>query len=280
MKISFHKYHALGNDFIVLDHNTRGITSKRLPALAAEICDRRSGVGADGIIAISASRRADYKIDIYNADGGWAEKSGNGSRIAALCLVEHADTGKSMSLETGSSIDRVKLIRKIPRGYLIRTELGEPEFEASRVPVKSKQPFVINSPIPIDSAEIPMTCLAVGNPHAVLVVDNFDFDWRELGAEIEKAKAFPNGTNVEFVKPVNRKKLRVCDWERGAGATGSSGTGAAAAVCAMVMLGLADRKCTVQFETGGLEIEWSETTNLVELTGPVEFVVSGEYEFK
>jgi len=280
MKIQFSKYHALGNDFVVINPETRGISSKRLPELATAICDRRTGVGADGIISISSSRKADWRMDIYNADGGWAEKSGNGLRITALYLFEQAGAGRAISLETGTSVDQVKLVRKIPKGYLIRTELGEPIFETDRIPMKSKQPFVINSPVKIGTVELPMTCLAVGNPHAVLLVDDFEFDWRELGAEIETAKVFPNGTNVEFVRRLNRKRLRVCDWERGAGATGSSGTGAAAAVCAMVMLGLADRQCTVDFETGSLEIEWKETNNMVELTGPVEFVVNGEFDFR
>ena len=146
--------------------------------------------------------------------------------------------------------------------------------------MKTKQPFVINSPVKIDTVELPMTCLAIGNPHAVMVVDDFEFDWRELGAEIENAKVFPNGTNVEFVRCRSRKKLQVCDWERGAGATGSSGTGAAAAVCAMVMLGLADRQCEVVFETGSLDVDWNESSNMVELTGPVEFVANGEFDFR
>lgn len=280
MNIRFSKYHALGNDFIVIDPETKGVSSKRLPALAEAICNRRSGPGADGIISLSSSRTADWRMDIYNADGGWAEKSGNGLRIAGLYLSEHADAGRTMKIETGTSVDRVKLVRKIPKGYLIQTELGEPTFETARVPMKSKQPFVINSPVKIDTVELPMTCLAIGNPHAVLVVDDFEFDWKELGAEIEHAKVFPNRTNVEFVRCMNRKRLKVCDWERGAGATGSSGTGAAAAVCAMVMLGLADRKCTVQFEAGDLEIDWSEDNNMVELTGPVEFVAHGEFDFR
>ena len=280
MNIRFSKYQALGNDFVVIDPETKGISTKRLPELATAICNRRSGVGADGIISISSSRRADWRMDIYNADGGWAEKSGNGLRIAGLYLSEYADAGRTMHIETGSSVDQVNLVRKIPKGYLVRTELGEPVFETARIPMKSKQAFVINSPVKIGTIELPMTCLAIGNPHAIVLVDDFEFDWRELGAEIETARVFPNGTNVGFVRHLNRKRLRVCDWERGAGATGSSGTGAAAAVCAMVMLGLADRQCRVEFETGALEIDWNETSNTVELTGPVEFVADGEFDFR
>ena len=280
MRVRFHKYHALWNDFIVIDPETRGISAKRLPDLARAICRRRTGVGADGLLWLSPSRRANCRMDVYNADGGWAEKSGNGLRIAALHLSQRQKKCRSFVIETGTSLDRVKLMRRIPGGYLVRTELGAPSFETDRVPVKSRQPFVINSPVKVGTINLPMTCVAIGNPHAVLLVDSFDFDWQALGAEIETARTFPNGTNVEFVRKINRKRLQLCEWERGVGATDSSGTGAAAAVCAMVLLGLADRRCRVEFEAGSLEIDWKEETDIVELTGPVELIMSGEFDFR
>jgi diaminopimelate epimerase len=279
MRLTFHKYHALGNDFIVFDPNTKGISARRLPELAKAICHRGTGVGADGILWLSTGGESDCRVDIYNADGSWAEKSGNGLRITALHLAQLGNKQRSFVIETGTSRDWVQLVRKIPGGYLIRAELGEPKFDAADVPVKSKQPFVINSQIKIGSIDLPMTCVAIGNPHAVIVVDNFDFDWQALGAEIETAKSFPNGTNVEFVRPTGRKKLQLREFERGVGPTESSGTGAAAAVCAMVVMGLADRQCEVEFEAGTLAIDWNEETNLVALTGPVEFVMRGEFDF-
>lgn len=280
MKLTFHKYHALGNDFIVFGPDVKGITAKRLPDLAVAICQRSTGVGADGIVWLTSSVKADGRIDIYNADGSWAEKSGNGLRIAALHLAREGTQQRNFFLQTGTSLDQVKLVRKIPNGYLICTELGEPVFEAAGVPVKSKHKFVINRPMKIAEFELPMTCVAVGNPHAVVLVENFDLDWHTLGSDIETCKLFPNGTNVEFVRQINRKKLRLCEWERGVGATASCGTGAAAAVCAMVMMGLADRKCEVEFESGSLRVEWHQENNLIELTGPVEFVSTGEFDFR
>jgi len=280
MKTRFHKYHALGNDFIVLDGpSNRRITRRRLPALARAICDRRTGVGADGILWLSSSRKADGRMDVYNADGGWAEKSGNGLRICAVHLSGPHRRRRGCTIETGTSVDPASLIRKVKGGYLVRAELGEPAFEAAAVPVKSRRKFVINSPVKIGGVGIPMTCLAVGNPHAVVLVDNFDFDWQTLGREIETAQAFPKGTNVEFVRRIRRNHLKLCEWERGAGATGSSGTGAAAAVCAMVVLGLADRRCKVEFDAGALTIDWKKDGNVVALTGPVKFVMQGEFEF-
>lgn len=278
MKIKYSKYHALKNDFLVFENLT--FTKPRLSKLALEICNRRTGIGADGIIAISQSKKADKKIDIYNADGGWAEKSGNGLRIAAMHLHLKNRKKKSFAFETGAGVERVDIVKKQGAGFLIKAELGKPDFDTENVPVKSKQKFMINSPIEVSGHEFPVTCLSVGNPHAVMMVDDFDLEWELLGEEIENHKIFPNRTNVEFVKFINRKKIKVADWERGAGATGSSGTGAAAAVCACVMLGITDRSCEVVFSNGSLFVDYSEDSNIIELTGPVEMVTSGIYDFK
>jgi len=280
MDIKFRKYHALGNDFIVMDQSTRTVTKRRLPRLAREICNRRTGVGADGLISLSSSRKADRRMDIYNADGGWAEKSGNGLRITAVYLNGKRKKARQLKIETGTTIDTVHLIKEIAGGFVVRTELGKPEFETSKIPVRTRQRFVINSPIKIGSVELPMSCVAVGNPHAVLLVDSFDFDWQALGAEIETARAFPNGTNVEFVKGTGPERIELAEWERGVGATGSCGTGAAAAVATLVMMGLAERRCEVVFEAGSLKVDWKTDTDIIEITGAVRFVMQGTYDFR
>lgn len=277
MKINYTKYHALKNDFLVIEFRKK-IRNSELSALALGICDRKNGVGADGIILLSGSQKADAKFDIYNADGSWAEKSGNGLRIAGMHLSSSIRK-KIFSLETYNSIDKLQIIESNKDEMILTTELGEPRFETFNVPVKSKLKFMINSPLNVGGTEFPVTCLSVGNPHTVLFVDNFDFDWKSLGKEIEFHKQFPNRTNVEFVKFVNRKKIKIADWERGAGATGSSGTGAAAAVCAGVIMGILDRRCKVQFQNGLLEINWRSDDNIIELTGPVIRVLSGEYNY-
>jgi len=281
MKVKYWKYHALLNDFIVLEAaENRRLSSRSVSRLTKAICHRRTGVGADGVLWLSKSRKADCRMDVYNADGSWAEKSGNGLRICALHLSRKNRRQRSFAIETGTSVDQVRLIRRSDVGCTVHTELGEPTFEAKTVPVRSRRKYVVNSPVRIGTFSIPMTCLAVGNPHAVVLVDGFDFDWRALGAEIETARVFPRRTNVEFVRRVNRRRLQLCEWERGAGATGSSGTGAAAAVCAMVVLGLVERRCRVEFEAGVLEVEWNKKTNLVELTGPAQYITHGEFEFR
>jgi diaminopimelate epimerase len=279
MEVEFSKYHALGNDFIVLEAAKCRLGKKRLPLLVRRICDRRSGVGADGVVYLSASVKADRRIDIYNADGSWAEKSGNGLRIAALHVAAGSRRKRSFLLETGSGLNQVRLMRKIPGGYIVRGELGRPEFRASLIPVKTRLKYVVNSALRVGSIRLPLTCVAVGNPHAVIVVDSFDFGWEELGAEAETAAVFPNGANIEFVKVIDRKKLRVVSWERGAGATSSSGTGAAASVAAMVMMGLADRRCKVVFEGGSLAVNWVAETGIIDVAGPVKSVMEGTFDF-
>ena len=144
----------------------------------------------------------------------------------------------------------------------------------------TKSKFMINTTLDVSGTEFPVTCLSVGNPHAVLFVDNFDFDWQQIGADIEHHKLFPNRTNVEFVKVLSSKKLLVAVWERGAGPTGSSGTGAAAAVAASVMLGAAGRKCTAVFETGEIEVNWRASDDIIEIRGPAEFICEGTFELR
>ena len=277
MNVPISKYHALGNSFLVLEAGRKRLARPALSKLAIRLCDVQTGVGADGILYLSASKKADQKIDVYNADGTWAEKSGNGLRICAVHMGRKSRK-RSFVFEMGGAFNSVLLKEKIPNGYQVTAELGRPDFHAASVPVKTRQEFLINSPLAFGSVKIPVTCLSVGNPHTVLVVDNFDFDWQAVGAEIERDRKFPNGTNVEFVVAKSRGKILVADWERGAGATGSSGTGAAAAVCALVMLGLANRECKVIFDTGSLFIMWNDVTGVIELTGPVANVMDGTCE--
>ena len=275
-KITFCKYHALLNDFIVVESQQK-LTRSNLSKLALSICNRRSGVGADGILYLTASKKADYKFQIINSDGSFAEKSGNGLRIAGMHMYLQDKRKKSFKFDTGYGIDKVTIGRKTKKGIMLTAELGQPSFLTKDIPMRSKLKYMINSPLKIKGLDFPVTCLSVGNPHAVLFVENFDFEWKTLGQEIENHRAFPERTNVEFVKPVNRKKIKVADWERGAGATGSSGTGAAASVAASVTMGIADRKCEVQFTNGSLFVSWNEKTNIIEVTGEVQKIASGEY---
>jgi diaminopimelate epimerase len=253
---------------------------KRWPDMVRAICDRRSGIGADGVLRLSAHRDCDGAIDICNADGSWAEKSGNGLRLAVMHYHLQNRRRRRFELNMDRQIHRARIVGKTDNELLVETTLGEISFEADRVPVRSPARYMINTPLEVDGLRFPVTCLSVGNPHAVVMVEDFDFDWHRAGRSLEIHPAFPNHTNVEFVKVLNRKRLKVAEWERGAGATGSSGTGAVAAVCTAAKLGLADRKCEAEFETGSLHVHWNAETGLVELTGPAALVGYGEFEYR
>jgi len=279
MKIKFFKYNALLNDFIVVEGKAHKLTKNQLPSFVKEICHRKSGVGADGVLCFGKSRKADSKVDVYNADGGWAEKSGNGLRIAGLHCHRLSKQKENFVFEMDGALNKVRFVSGSKSAELLTTELGVPKFKTRDVPINVKSQFMINKPLKVGNTNFPVTCLSIGNPHTVLFVEDFNIDWKQFGAEIEKHGLFPNGTNVEFVKILSSKKLKLAEWERGVGATGSSGTGAAAAVVAAVVLGVADRKCRVEFESGSLSILWRKSDNVIELTGPVEFVCEGYYDY-
>lgn len=274
MKLRFDKYHALGNSFLLVE--TRSIGSRtKWGKIAQTMCSTASGIGADGLLVVSPSKGVDCRADVFNADGGWAERSGNGLRIVGLHLFRAKPTRKSLAILMGGEKCTLTVLKRAAGGHAVRAVIGTPDFLAKNVPVKSRLKHLINQKIKIGREDVIATCLSVGNPHCIVPVDSFDFDWKEMGRSIEYSPIFPKRTNVEFVRVISRKKIRVAEWERGAGATGSSGTGAAAAVAAMVMLGRVDRECEVQFDNGSLQVYWDSVTNRVELTGPVVHIASG-----
>ncbi|MDF1545969.1 MAG: diaminopimelate epimerase [bacterium] len=278
--IRFHKYHALSNDFIVLETTLTRINKRTWGRVALNICDRNEGVGADGIILLSKPKRADFKFDVFNADGGWAELSGNGVRIAALHLHLKNRRRRNFSFETATGVSSASVLKTTKLGWQVSCDLGEPDFLSKNIPVKVRSTYMINQPIKVGPTELEITAVSTGNPHAVLFVDHFDFDWPAVGHQIEHHRLFPNRTNVEFVKVMSRSSVIVAEWERGAGATGSSGTGAAAVVAAGVVTGHLNRKCKVDFSKGTLRIHWRKDDGLMELSGPVAYIGKGEFNYQ
>lgn len=280
MKIPFFKYQALGNSFLVVELKARYGTRSRLSELARMLCSPKWGIGADGVLFLSRQKGVDRRIEVCNADGGWAEKSGNGLRIAAVYLADLMKARRQFSFLMGGMRCGVRIIRRSGKGWMVEAELGAPDFRAKHVPVRSRHKYVVNAELKIAGEIVRGTCLSVGNPHCVIVVPNLASDWQRLGQAVEVSSLFPQRTNVEFVQRVSRRKLKVAQWERGAGATGSSGSGAAAAVCAMVMQGLADRNCEVRFEGGSLIVDWREDDGIIHLTGQVQFITCGEFNWQ
>jgi diaminopimelate epimerase len=162
MRVPFRKYQAAGNDFLVIERAKVRVSAARRSILARQMCDRRTGAGADGLLIVGASAKADCRVDVFNADGGWAEKSGNGLRITALHVAYTRPGKRSLLIETGAGISKALLLKKIPGGHSIRTELGRPIFETAAVPVKTRQRFLINSPLKLGQVRLPVTLRVPG----------------------------------------------------------------------------------------------------------------------
>jgi diaminopimelate epimerase len=251
--------------------------AKRYENLALNICDKAKGVGADGILILSQKNNK-YCVDIYNADGSWAEKSGNGLRIAAMHLYnEKKLTGKSIDLITGSGVSAVRFFKGNSDKRIISASLGRPEFDTKIIPVNHNQKFFINQTIKCFNRSYIASAVSIGNPHLVLFCDDFEFDWRTIGRELESHKLFPHRINVGFVIIKDINSIEVRDYERGVGPTDSSGTGAAAAVAIAVMRGFINRKVDVYTRAGVLAAEWVDKTDEILIRGPVEYLFSGSY---
>lgn len=275
MKLRFTKMQALGNDFILVD--ARRSSLKEIGQLAGKLCDRRFGIGADQLLILEGSRRADFKMRIFNADGSEVEMCGNGIRCLAKYIWDRKLGGSkpetsALSIETPAGI--ISLQRT---NGLIKVDMGEPILAPDRIPVRiSSGDGVLNYPLRIRGKTFRITCVSMGNPHAVIVVEDVHaIPLASYGPLIENHRIFPNRTNVEFIQIKNRRNIVMRVWERGAGETMACGTGASAASVASALLGLTGRKVTVHLPGGRLLIEWSRKDNHVYMAGAAEEVFEG-----
>ncbi len=280
MKIAFAKYQALGNSFIVLDEIFDKGRLKKFENIAVKICDATHGIGADGILVVSQKEEC-IRVDIYNADGSWAEKSGNGIRIAAMHLLNKAVIdGKEAALITGSGESTIRFFAGNEKKRVVSASLGKPEFAADKIPVKSDLKFFINQTLKLEQRQLIVSAVSVGNPHLILFCDDFVFDWQGVGEMLETHPLFPNRINVGFVNVTDPENIKIRDYERGVGPTESSGTGAAAAVAIAVMRGFTSRQVNVNAQAGILQVHWDDKTDEISIKGPVEFICSGEFDSK
>jgi diaminopimelate epimerase len=303
--IPFGKLHGLGNDFIVCSGADVGTirrgahpsSTRRLGRLARAICDRRTGLGADGFLVVLAPHRKENNalIRFFNADGSEAEMSGNGIRCAAAYYLERAGRPLAfmplesaiegdlklsvLKLETAAGVKSVSLVKGGSGSWLFRVGMGKPILDPEKIPFNAaKVPApVVGFLLPTSQGTLPVTTTSMGNPHCSTFVQEFDaVDWRAIGKEIENNGLFPKRTNVEFVKVNSRNTIEVRFWERGVGQTASSGTGSCAAVVACVLNEFTDRKVRVRTLAGILEVSWPKNGE-VTLTGPAERVANGVY---
>ena len=274
----FAKYEGAGNDFILLDLRNGGATPQS--AEIARLCDRHFGIGADGLILIGASKTADFSMEMYNADGSKGAMCGNGIRCVGKYVYEHGLTRKTtLTIETGSGnrVIHLQTRENLNEICQVTVEMGTPEFRAAQIPVVSLGEYVLEHKITVCGENYTMTCLSMGNPHAVIPVEDVEkISIAKTGSAFEHLSCFPDRINTEFIQILDQHTIKMRVWERGSGETLSCGTGAcAAAVAAMLSGCVSEGETAVELRGGRLFVTWDRTKNKVLLTGPAETVFEG-----
>lgn len=278
----FTKLHGLGNDFLVARPG-EGPAPAEAGELARRICNRHTGVGADGLILLEPDpgppARSGFRV--FNADGSEAEISGNGLRCAAAYLAWSGMLASPRVLFRTAAGERPgEVLSSDGLVYTVRMGLGAPRLASRDIPFDDGRAHerLVEYPLSIVRRTFTVTCLSMGNPHCSLFVEAFPSrgEWMGIGAEIETHPFFPNRTNVEFVRVLSRSEIEVLFWERGVGETLASGTGSAAAAVSAMIKGLVDRAVTVRTAIGSLKVEWPEGGDVLQ-TGPAEIVFSSDF---
>ncbi|MFC5652123.1 diaminopimelate epimerase [Paenibacillus solisilvae] len=274
--MNFTKMHGLGNDFIVVEGETK--LPDNAAELAEQLCNRFFGIGADGLVYILPSEKADFRMRIMNSDGSEAEQCGNAIRCVAKYVYDNGLTDKeNITIETlGAGVQQVQLRVAGGKVETVRVDMGQPILNGLQVPTTIDANPVINQQIEVDGHEFHFTAVSMGNPHCVIYVDDaVHFDLNTWGPKLEVHPLFPRKINVEFVTVLSRDFTDMRVWERGAGPTLACGTGACATVVASVLNGFTDRTATVSLKGGDLLIEWNEEDNHVYMSGPAAEVYRG-----
>jgi len=278
--MKFTKMHGLGNDYVYVNCFDEQIPETDRPALAKRVSDRNFGIGSDGLICICPSERADFRMDMYNADGSPSQMCGNGIRCVGKYVYDKGMTKKErITVESGGEIKALKLNVKDGRVQTVQVNMGTPILQPRLIPMDTDGVDFINRPIEVLGREYHITAVSMGNPHAVLFLPNVDaLDLPLIGPDFERHPLFPERVNTEFVQVIDRQTLKMRVWERGSGETLACGTGASASVVAGVLNGLCDEIVTVRLLGGDLLIHWDrEGTGEVYMTGSAEMVFVGEY---
>lgn len=279
--LKFCKFHGFGNDYIVIEKSDIPLGIE-LADLAKSICHRHTGAGGDGIAVLERldGERADYFCEIVNPDGSIAGFSGNGTRCAVAYLYyKKLWSEPTLRLEVRSGVKNYSLIEQISEGgYWFKAEIGKPRFASDEVPVKTEQRMdaVIDFPVELGEQNYPISAVNVGNPVACLFTEDFDFDWRHVGRELEVHQAFPARANIVFVKVLDRANIELRIWERGAGETSASGTCASGAAVLSAFTGRTDRAVSVLTEGGTTDVVWREDGEIL-LTGRADLAYCGEW---
>ncbi len=279
--MKFTKMHGCGNDYIYVDLFTESV--KNQSAAAIKLSDRHFGVGGDGVIYIQKGSNADFEMVMYNADGSRGAMCGNGIRCVARYVYDKGYTDKTEF--TVESMGKVKYITltldESGAVSLIKVDMGAPILSAAEIPVLSDESPVVNKEVSVGGKEFNMTCVSMGNPHAVMFMDKSprDFEVEKYGPLFEKSPLFPDRVNAEFAYVIGRNEIEMRVWERGSGETLACGTGTCATAVAAILNGFADNEMTVHLLGGDLKISWSgNEADSVFMTGPAEYAFTGEVD--
>ncbi|MBM3294836.1 MAG: diaminopimelate epimerase [Candidatus Aminicenantes bacterium] len=284
--MKFSKFHSLGNDFLIVDLD-EAVLLEPPGDLARRICERHTGVGADGLLllAVKDRDRSEALFRIFNADGSEAEISGNGLRCAAAYLYSQQKIDSAVvRFQTSTGLRECALIDRTESRFMIQIEMGVPRLRSADIPFDDGRVHdrIVDYPLMINRKTYPVTIVSMGNPHCALFVDRFAsrIEWQEIGREIESHPFFPNRTNIEFIRRIGPDDIEVLFWERGVGETLSSGSGACAAAVASILKGFVGRTVSVRTSMGALRVEWPSDGERVYQTGPAEFAFVGSFLFK
>ncbi len=276
--MKFTKMHGCGNDYIYINGFDTKISQSPKREMAIRLSDRHFGIGGDGVIFINPSEIADFEMEMFNADGSRAEMCGNGIRCVGKYVYDHKMTDKvNVSVESCGKIKYLELETREKKVTAVRVNMGSPDFQARNIPVIAKGEQVINEEITVGGKQYKMTCVSMGNPHAVVEAEDVtNLNLPEIGPLFENHTVFPQRINTEFIRVIDRQTIQMRVWERGSGETLACGTGCCAAAAACALNGLTDDQVTVKLLGGELFINWDRKSNLIYMTGPAVTVFEGE----
>lgn len=274
----FTKMQGIGNDYVYVDCQSEEVENPS--SLAQMVSDRHFGIGSDGLILIRPSVQADFFMEMFNADGTRSEMCGNGIRCVGKYVYDHGLTDKTeLAVNTLAGVKHLSLHVEEGKVAAVTVDMGEPVLDPALIPVLAETERVVSEPIDVAGIRFEMTCVSMGNPHAVVFVeDTAGFPVEEIGRPFEFHPLFPKRANVEFVQVLGRSEVNMRVWERGTGETLACGTGACATVVACILNGLTDDEVTVHLLGGDLRIRWDRESGHVHMTGPAATVFEGEFD--
>lgn len=278
--MKFTKMQGCGNDYVYVNGFEEKIPVEQKPELVRRLSDRHFGIGGDGVIFINPSDVADCEMEMYNADGSRSEMCGNGIRCVAKYVYDKGlVNAKEFTIVSAGQIKYMKLTVENGVATRVRVNMGSPILEPAQIPVNVEGDRAVDTPIEVQGRQYRMTCVSMGNPHAVIFAEHVaELELEKIGPDFEHHTYFPRRTNTEFVEVLDRGHVFMRVWERGTGETLACGTGCCATAVACILNGKTDDKVTVKVLGGEIEIEWDREANVVYMTGPAETVFEGVVE--